>query len=561
MMITTAAYLSALLNGFVNWDDNLYVYDNLNIQSIDLSFFKWAFTSFHAINWHPLTWISHAADYAIWGLDPLGHHLTSIILHGLNTFLVVLLVTRLVYSARTLLDSSKEEDTFKVSIAAGVVTGFLFGLHPIHVESVAWVSERKDVLCAFFFLLSIISYLKYTSPFTNTPRNYILSLLFFGLALMSKPMAITLPGVLIILDIYPLQRLSIKKAFSTCRGVLVEKIPFFALSIAAAFVTIAAQQQAIGSLESYPFGTRIIVAIQSLGLYISKMLLPIGLAPLYPHPREISAISADFLLGSFLITTIIVLCVLLRGRKFWTAAWAYYLLTLLPVLGIIQVGSQAAADRYTYLPSLGPFILVGFGAGLVYAKTSSRKYLIASAILVASLLSVLTFQQIGIWKGPMTLWNRQLELHESYLAYNNRGNMYTYKENYEKAIADYTKALTIHPGYANAYFNRGIVYLRTEKHPKALMDFTRAIKMDPEDASAYNHRGIIYSKLKIYRKAVVDFNKAIKLDPAYAAAYYRRGMLYKKTGDKLNADKDFLQAVQLGDKRAREHLTARETGF
>jgi hypothetical protein len=209
-LLTLLVYLPALQNEFVDWDDNVYIFDNPYIRSLDMAFFKWAFWGFHAANWHPLTWASHALDYAVWGLNPLGHHLTSISLHALNTFLVVALVTRLLDAYNTKQNRPALND--RMVLIAAATTGLLFGLHPVHVESVAWVSERKDVLCALFFLLSLLSYLSYVS--SNTQKTYLLSLGFFVLALLSKPMAVTLPVVLLILDWYPYGRIRSFKTFS-----------------------------------------------------------------------------------------------------------------------------------------------------------------------------------------------------------------------------------------------------------------------------------------------------------------------------------------------------------
>src|SRR5512139_1367135 len=239
-IISFFIYLSALQNQFIHWDDDRYIFENPHIRSLGPAFFKWAFFDFYAGNWHPLTWISHALDYAVWGLSPMGHHLTNNILHAVNTFLVVLLTVRLLEVLKERREAEGAHtflDDRGISIAGGV-TGLLFGLHPLHVESVAWVSERKDLLCALFFLLSIMTYMSYVSDRNN--RSYVLSLVFFILALMSKPMAVSLPIVLLILDWYPFERFG---SLDTFRKVLIEKIPFIALSFASAVLTVLAQEK------------------------------------------------------------------------------------------------------------------------------------------------------------------------------------------------------------------------------------------------------------------------------------------------------------------------------
>jgi tetratricopeptide (TPR) repeat protein len=591
-LITTLVYLSALQNDFVNWDDHQYVYTNHYIQSMDFEFFKWMFTTFHASNWHPLTWLSHTIDYAIWGLNPTGHHLTSIILHGLNTFLVVLLITRLVNYANPPLPPFTEgglrgitQKGNHTSIIAGVVTGLLFGLHPLHVESVAWVSERKDVLYAFFFLLSILSYLKYTSlqkqglsghssPVTRH-RWYFLCLIFFILSLMSKPMAVTLPILLLILDVYPLRRLEFKTAsynpplppFSKGgRGgikVLIEKLPFIVLSLASSVITIIAQKVggAITPLETSSLTDRILIAFRALCFYLFKMIWPSNLAPLYPYPSKISFLSLDYI-GSFtLVTTITISCIYLwyKGKQIWSAVWTYYVITLLPVLGIVRIGAQAAADRYTYLPSLGPFLLVGLSAALLWERVYIKKhdlmlrksFILIPLVLILVPLCATTVKQIKIWKDGITLWNTELKLFpDSSVAHKNRGVAQDNIGNYRKAIEDYSKAIKLNPLYAEAYVNRGIVYAKSGRYQEAIENFNMAIMINPKAIFAFYNRGLYYKRLGEYQGAIKDFDTAIGLDSQYIAAYLNRGDLYAKLGNHQKAIEDFNRVIELFSRNA-----------
>ena len=519
-LLTILVYLPALQNGFVNWDDPQYIYENPEIKSIDFKSLKWMFTTFDVSNWHPLTWLSHAVDYAIWGLNPMGHHLTSIIFHGLNTFLVVILIVHLILSppGRRGLGGGG-------AIIAGAVTGLLFGLHPLHVESVAWVSERKDVLCAFFFLLSLLSYLKYTSSsLQNSPESpqppfekgglrgiyYSLCLLLFTMALMSKPMALTLPVVLIILDFYPLERLEFKSAFTSQRKVLIEKLPFLGLSIASSVITVMAQQSggAIKSLNVHSLGERFLVGIRALCFYLIKMLWPTEIAPLYPYPSGIALFTLEYVGAFILVSGITAFCIYSwKKQKVWSAVWAYYITTLLPVLGIIQVGDQAAADRYTYLPGLGPAFLAGLCAAWLWEKAGAghnssilkRAFVIIPLILIISSLSLMTIKQIEIWRDSITLWNKELKLYSTPLAYNNRGNAYLSLDKYQQAIEDYNKAVELNPEYALAYYNRGNAYLSLDKYQQAIEDFDRAIALNPHYVNTYNNRGIAYAKKEIGR--------------------------------------------------------------
>jgi hypothetical protein len=382
------------------------------------------FTAFHASNWHPLAWLSHALDYAVWGLNPMGHHLTSIILHGLNTFLVVIICFLFIdYGKKnkeiTFLQDNKE-GFLKTALTGGVLTGLFFGLHPLHVESVAWVSERKDVLYAFFYLLSILMYVQYVKSRTQRKKLYSFCILLFILSFMSKPMAVSFPFVLIILDVYPFQRLSFKHALTTERFVLLEKVPFVLLSALSSILTITAQQTGGGlkSLVLHPLQDRILVALRALGFYLYKIFWPTGLVPLYPYPLEISFLNTQ-VMGSFIVVTAItVLCILQwKTRKVFAATWTYYVVTLFPVLGLVQVGSQAAADRYMYLPSLGPFLFIALACVVLYEKvTAKKKYPrfikgcgLFLCLLITCILSYLTIQQIQIWKNSTILWKTEIE--------------------------------------------------------------------------------------------------------------------------------------------------------
>jgi protein O-mannosyl-transferase len=527
-LTTFLVYLPALRNEFVNWDDNLYIFENPHIRSLDAAFFRWAFFGFHVSNWHPLTWISHAVDYAIWGLNPLGHHLTNIILHAVNTALVVVLALKLFETARERSGQNASASFLNdrtMLIAAGV-TGLLFGIHPVHVESVAWVSERKDLLCALFFLLSIINYTKYVGRRESGVRSqqpevithqstinnrqsastYLLSLGFIVLALMSKPMAVTLPVVLLILDWYPLGRIrSWKNLWLAC----VEKLPFFALSLASSVITILAQREggSITSLEKIPLWVRLPVAAESLVAYLMKMLLPLNLVPLYPYPKDISLFSAECGSAMLLVTGITAACVfLMRKQKFWLSTWGYYVITLMPVLGIVQVGNQSMADRYTYLPSLGPFLIAGAGAAWFFEKVfrDARQGLLIRGVsvivglLLVVCLSYLTLSQVAIWKDSLGLWTYVIE-----------------KEPEKVPLA---------------YNNRGMVFSRAGKFDQAIADFDRAVAIDPEYAKAYYNRGLAYDKMGELNKAIADYRKTISLDPVYYEAYYYLDQALKKSG-------------------------------
>jgi hypothetical protein len=354
----------------------------------------------------------------------MGHHLTSIILHGLNTFLVVIICFLFIdYGKKnketTFLQDNKE-GFLNTALIGAVLTGLFFGLHPLHVESVAWVSERKDVLCAFFYLLSILMYVQYVKSRTQRKKLYSLCILLFILSLMSKPMAVSFPFVLIILDVYPFQRLSFKHALTTERFVLLEKVPFILLSALSSILTIAAQQTGGGlkSLVLHPLEDRSLVALRAFGFYLYKIFWPTGLVPLYPYPLEISFLNAQVMASFIVVTAITVMCILQwKTRKVFAATWTYYVVTLFPVLGIVQVGSQAAADRYMYLPSLGPFLLIALACVVLYEKGAAKKRSprlikvcgLFLCLLITCILSYLSIQQIQTWKNSAILWKTEIE--------------------------------------------------------------------------------------------------------------------------------------------------------
>ena len=333
ILITLIVYLPALQNDFVNFDDNLYVYENQEIQSIDSKLLYWIPS---VIIWHPITMLSLAIDYAAWGLNPLGYHLTNILLHTFNTFLVFIMAIQLIGCGIV-----KNRLEKKILVAAAV-TALLFGIHPLHVESVAWISERKDVLSGFFYLLSLLAYFKYVYSMDSKRLIYYgACLIFFIMALMSKPTAVSLPLVLLILDFYPLGRLSNLKA------ALVEKLPFLALSLLLSLITIWVHQlgEVLKTLETYPLMLRIFVALRAFIFYLVKMILPFNLAPYYPYPGETAVLNFEYLMSLILVIAISLFCIrLLKRDRIFTAIWLYYIITLIPAIGIVKVGSFAAAD-------------------------------------------------------------------------------------------------------------------------------------------------------------------------------------------------------------------------
>ena len=570
-VVTALVYLPALRGGFVEWDDNGYVVENFHIRDLNLTFLRWAFTTFHQSNWHPLTWTSHALDYAAWGLRPEGHHLTSLVLHVLNTFLVGVLATLLVTVARehdhaTAVDGSALE---REALVAGAATAILFGIHPLHVESVAWVAERKDVLCAAFVLLSALAYCRFAviapSPGIGAVRNgwraYLSALGCFAAALLAKPMAVTLPCLLLVLDAYPFRRIS---SWRLVWVAAIEKLPFALLSIGAARLTLAAQHAsgALGWTEVIPLSTRVLVAARSLVAYLAKMAFPLDLVPFYPYPMESSWTRATDLLPVVLVlAATIAALTAARSRPWWLAIWTGYVISLIPVLGIVQAGAQAMADRYTYLPSFGPFLLAGVGIARVLCRVrhasrgKTASLLVAAAVaLTMAGLGYRTLQQIAVWRSSLSLWDYVIEREPTGmpLAYNNRGLTLLRMDQHDRAIADYTRAIELVRASGDKpstlswqpYVNRGVALLEKGEADRAIEDFNVAISMRPL-VRTYYLRGMAYEAKGMLAAASQDYARAKTLDASFVEAYVGLGVLRGKTGSFNEAMQLFDQAIAI----------------
>jgi tetratricopeptide (TPR) repeat protein len=613
--ITLALFSPALRNDFINWDDNLYVVNNPNIRSFDLAFLWWALTDTSSVvYWQPLTWISYALDYLSWGLDPFGYHLTNILLHGMNTFIVVLLVLKLLETdgmpRRALLAAGGAEGGCSrprlhertLWIAAGL-TGLFFGLHPLRVESVAWVAERKDLLYFLFYLLGIMAYTSYGMRRAQETgrhdggnfllnRHYLLTLGWYVLALASKPMAVTFPVILLLLDWYPFDRVGSWKALKIALG---EKVPFLALSAAVSVITIIAQRdvEAMVSLDVLPLSDRIATAFRGLMMYLVKTVLPFDLVPLYPYPKDISLFSFEYLSAIALVCAITAVCVaLLKREKVFMAAWAFFVITLFPVLGFFQAGAHSMADRFTYLPGLGPALLVGLASSWGWERTRSlrrsgrgvRSIMVAAAIILLVSLSFLTLKQIGVWKNSIDFWTYLIEKEpgrvpvahinrgvafkeerrydraiedfnavlaggysprDSNLAYNYRGAALVEMGLLEQGMEDFTAAIALEPSKHLAYCNRGLVLGKMGRYPQAIEDFTRSIELNPDDENTYIGRGLALAETGQLDRAREDLDKAIALNRYHADAYLNRGLVFERKGMLERALADYSRVIEL----------------
>jgi Flp pilus assembly protein TadD len=581
-VLTIAVYLPALQNGFV-WDDVQYITRNSFIRSLNGNLFKSAFLGFQADNWHPLTWISHAIDYSLWGLNPFGHHLTNIILHAFNTMMVVLLLMQLVrvFNQRETSDRmSGPLLSYRQALIASGVSGLLFGLHPLHVESVAWISERKDLLCALFFLMSIMSYVNYAGVRDNraTQRNvpspwfdkrYLFALGFFALALMSKPMAVTLPVVLLILDWFLFSRIHSPRTFWTA---FVEKLPFFSLTLISSVLTVLAQKAggAMEMMQPVPLSTRVLVGARSLIAYVGKMIVPVNLVPYYPYPDGVSLLSPEYLSSIVLVIGITLLCVIIAKRqKLWLSAWGYFVVTLLPVLGIVQVGNQAMADRYTYLPSLGPFFVIGLIVAVLFEKIWVSRPLglllkmtsAVAAVFLFTSLSYATIQQIGVWRNNIIFWNYVItkgpkgtaESPKSAMAHNSLGLAYASQGQWDPATAEFQTALRLKPDYVEPHYNLGVAYASLGQLDRAIAEYQTALRMKPDSAGAHNNLGIAYASLGQFDRAIAEFQRTSLLNPDDAEPHSNLGIAYASQGQWDRAIAEFQTALRLNPYAAKPH--------
>lgn len=543
-LATFLVYLPALNNDFVNWDDDILVYKNYYLKPISLQFLWWAITDTSLVLWNPMLWLSFSLDYTVWGLNPKGYHLTNIVLHAVNTFLVFILAVRLLEHS-----NYNKDKLNKKAIITGTVTALLFGLHPLRVESVVWVTERKDVLYSLFFLSSILAYLRYASADLKKFNYYALCLILFILSLMSKPMAVTLPAVLLILDFYPLRRLTARNI----KPALLEKLPFILLSMVLSVITLWGHHLAgaVQTLEQTPLLYRILIAAHAYTFYIVKMILPLNLSPFYPLPLKSNLFSVESLGAVIFLLTTTFLCIWYsKKNKLLLAMWIYYIVTLTPVIGIIYIGRHSVADRYTYLPSIGLFLLVGLGVAYIYERCSKRQTkiaLIAILVIIFGVLAKMTVRQIAVWQDSLTLWSHAIRIFpDSDLpAYLNLCSAYLEAGDYKQALENCDKAIKIDPKDPNTYINRGLVYDSLGEYQLAIADYNKAIDLNPQDAATYSNLAITYNNLGRLDDAIKALSLALRLQPDDPIVHNNLGNAYFAKGLLDNAVREYLSVLTM----------------
>jgi len=541
---------------FVNYDDRQYVTQNHYVQAgLTLESIKWSFTAIHASNWHPLTWLSHMLDCQIYEMNPGHHHMTNVLLHILNTLLLFLVFKRM---------------TGKLWQSGFVAA--LFALHPLHVESVAWVAERKDLLSTFFWMLTLWSYVRYVER--SDFNRYLPVLFFFILGLMAKPMLVTLPFVLLLLDYWPLRRFELgsrdennsqQRRFNF--GLICEKMPLFFLSAVSSVVTYIVQESsgAVNSLAVIPFHIRIANATVSYASYIGKMIWPHNLAVFYPYPESIVSwkiTGAGLLLG---VISVIV-CQMVRTKPYFAVGWLWYIGSLVPVIGIVQAGVQKMADRYTYVPLIGLFIIIAWGVPDILVRWRHKKIILAiSTTFVLSAFMICTWFQVKNWQNSITLFEHALDVTvDNSIAHINLGEALAGQGKIDAAVRHYYEALRIKPNLAAPHLNLGVALKEGGKLSEAINHFSKvlglksdcaevhyelgdtldrkgdfasaiehyleAVRIKPDYAKVYNNLGVIQARQNKDKEAIAHFYKAIQIDSAYAGAYYNLGKIFTNQG-------------------------------
>ena len=571
IIITLAVYWQVGEHEFLNFDDNDYVTTNSHVSSgITASNVVWAFTSVHSSNWHPITWLSHMLDAQLFGMNPRGHHLMNIIIHAMSAVLLLLLFHRLTGSI------------WQSSFVAA-----LFALHPLHVESVAWVAERKDVLSAFFGFLTLLLYSIYVGG--KKPTAYLLALFSFVLGLMSKSMLVTLPFVMLLLDFWPLNRCCLKKddyeenqSVSCLPGLIIEKIPFFVCSLLSSAVTIYAQHkgEAIRTLDLIPFQLRIENAVIAYVKYIVLTFWPHDLAILYPLPASYPL--WEFIVSLIILTLISTAAIWYRRiYPFLTAGWLWFVITLLPVIGLIQVGNQSMADRYIYIPHIGLFIMAAWGVPILTKRWQYRQYLLGlSASLLISVAAICSWKQVGYWRNDFSLFRHTIQVTEGncvahnvlgvaldnsgdldgaireyqdalatnphyFEAHNNLGFALAKKGYFDAAIREYQEALTVNATSFEAHFNLGNALANKGEWDDAIKEYQEALKKKPDEPDVLNNMGIAQASGGNFDAAINEYRRALAIRPNDPDVHNNLANALSSKGDLDAAIMEYQEALSL----------------
>ena len=559
-----AAYAPVYHFDFVSFDDPDYAAENPHVRAgLTPEGAIWAFTSSYAANWVPLTWLSHMTDWSLFGFHAGAHHVTSVILHGLSTLLLFAVLYRMT------------GERWPSALVA-----FLFGLHPLHVESVAWIAERKDVLSGLFWFLTIWAYIRYTER--QGAVRYAMLLAAFSMGLLAKPMMVTLPFVLLLLDVWPLGRASALGGQTTTAVLVREKVPLFVLAAGASVATYLVQRGggAVISMESISSGERLANAFLSYLTYLGQTLWPAGLAVFYPFPQKLPWWQGAGCAAAVLGITVL-LARVFRRAPFLLVGWLWYLGTLVPVIGIVQVGEQARADRYTYVPLVGIFIMLAWSAATAVRRWPGTKWAVCGVLAAVSVAClVLTRMQVGYWKDSESLFRHAIDVTQgNYVAYNNLGVVERDRHRLTQAMADYREALRIRPSSleahsnlseallkegrldeatvqiletlrlkpdsAEGHVNLGAALDKRGKLDAAMAEYREALRLAPENAVAHSGLGGVLADLGRTEEGLRELREALRLRPEYADGYYSLGWLLATQGRAAEAIPNFQEAIRL----------------
>ena len=531
---TFAAYEQVLRSDFVNFDDDRYITANPQVQAgVTRGSVSWAFSTDYNSNWHPLTWLSHMLDCQLYGLNSTGHHMTALLLHIVNTLLLFWVLKRM---------------TAAVWLSAFVAAAF--ALHPVHVESVAWVSERKDVLSGFFWVLTMAAYVRYTKR--PGIGRYLLVFVALSLGLMAKSMLVTLPFVLLLLDYWPLGRGRVP-----IYKLVMEKIPLFILVTVLSIVTYMAQQSggSVKMMEALPVDLRIANALVSYLGYIGKMIYPVNLAMFYPYKGY--SLFAWQPIVSLVVLVGILSAVIYTVRRwsFLAVGWLWYLGTMVPVIGLVQVGDQAMADRYTYLPSIGIFIMAAWGAAELTGKWRHQKIILkilAPLLLVAMLIC--TRLQVSYWQDSSTLFEHTLAVTENnYVIHYNLGKTLQGQGDIDGAIGHYRKALRIDPDFGQAHNNLGTALQAKGNLNEAIGHYREALYINPDSAQAHNNLALVLVSTGKIDEAIGNYRKALRINPDFAETHNNLGLALVSGGKINEAIGHYRQALRVNPNYTRAH--------
>jgi len=548
--VTLAIYGQTLQFQFVSWDDPDYIYENSHIaQGVTMASVKWAFSSGYAGNWHPLTWISHMVDVELFGLErggdgnllqgPGGHHLVSVLLHLANSLLLLCLLTRMTGA-----------------FWPSALVAALFAFHPLRVESVAWLSERKDVLSGLFFMLTLLAYHGYTRR--PTLRRYLLVFIALALGLMSKPMLVTVPFLLLLLDLWPLRRWELPGW--PARQLVLEKLPLLGLAIASGMVTLSVQKAAgaVAALDRIPWAWRLVNTPVATIMYLIKSVWPTRLAFFYPHPVDIPGKQIGdlvlYAVATALFLALVTFAVIFtaRRRPYLLVGWLWFLGMLIPVIGLMQVGSQAWADRYAYLPLVGVTIMLsGWLGRLAHDCPAARRGVITVTIVVILALVPLTWRQVAVWRDSRSLYEHALAVTENnYRVHNNWGIELAEQGRSKEAMDHYRQALEIRPDIAETHINMGIELQASGRARGALQHFREALRINSNSVRAHSNWGKALHSLGQMEEAVAHYQQALAVQPDYAMAHFNWGVALAASGRFEEAVEHYRKAVEINPKLA-----------